>query len=108
MAPEQINGDVVTPAVDQYALGIVGYEMLCGQTPFSGSQYYIMVAHTSEAPKPILEVRPDCPPQVAEAIERMLAKTPEERWPDLDAAVAAMGGSPLGYQSPVQYEARAV
>jgi uncharacterized protein YjdB len=32
----------------------------------------------------------------------MLAKMPQERWPDLDSAVAAMGGAPLGYQSPVR------
>jgi uncharacterized protein YjdB len=47
-------------------------------------------------------LRPDCPVQVAEAVERMLAKSPEERWPDLDAAVLAMGGAPLGYHDPVR------
>jgi len=102
MSPEQCRGDALTGSSDQYSLGIVAYEMLVGHVPFTGSQYNIMVSHTSERPKPLLAVRPDCPPQVAEAIERMLAKTPQERWPDLDTAVAAMGGAPLGYQSPVR------
>jgi len=102
MSPEQCRGEPLTGASDQYALGIVAYEMLCGHTPFSGTQYYIMVAHTSEAPKPIREVRPDCPAEVADAVERMLAKEAHARWPDLDTAVAAMGGGPLGYQSPIR------
>jgi uncharacterized protein YjdB len=38
----------------------------------------------------------------------MLAKTPQERWPDLDSAVAAMGGAPLGYHSPVRQKIKAL
>jgi len=102
MSPEQCRGEVLTGSSDQYAVGIVAYEMLCGKTPFSGSQYFIMVAHTSEEPTPILELRPDCPAHVAEAVHRMLAKTPEERWPDLEAAMAAMGGAPLSYRDPIR------
>jgi len=102
MSPEQCRGDALGGASDQYSLGIVAYEMLVGHVPFTGSQYNIMVSHTSERPKALLAVRPDCPPQVAEAIERMLAKTPQERFPDLDMAVTAMGGAPLGYHSPVR------
>jgi len=102
MSPEQCRGDALTGASDQYALGVVAYEMLCGHTPFSGSQYYIMVAHTTEHPKPIRDVRADCPPHVTEAVERMLAKAPEDRWPDLDSAVVAMGGTPLGYYDPIR------
>jgi hypothetical protein len=108
MSPEQCRGDALTGSSDQYALGIVAYEMLVGHVPFTGSQYNIMVSHTSERPKPILTVRPDCPPEVSEAVERMLAKTPQERWPDLDSAVAAMGGAPLGYQSPIRQKIKAL
>jgi serine/threonine protein kinase/uncharacterized protein YjdB len=108
MSPEQCRGDALTGSSDQYALGIVAYEMLVGHVPFTGSQYNIMVSHTSERPKPILSVRPDCPREVAEAVERMLAKAPQERWPDLDTAVAAMGGAPLGYQSPVRQKIKAL
>jgi serine/threonine protein kinase len=102
MSPEQCRGEALTGASDQYALGIVAYEMLCGNAPFSGSQYHVMVAHTSEAATPIREVRSECPAEVADAVERMLAKSPQDRWPDLDSAVAAMGGAPLPYKSPVR------
>ena len=102
MSPEQCRGETLTGASDQYALGILAYEMLCGETPFSGAHYAIMMAHTSEQPKPIRETRPDCPADVADAVDRMLAKGAEERWPDLDMAVSAMGGGPLGYKDPTR------
>jgi len=102
MSPEQCRGEELTGASDQYALGIVAYEMLTGKTPFSGSQYFIMVAHTSEEPESILKLRPDCPKHVADAVHRMLAKTPEQRWPDLESAMAAMGGKPLGRKDPIR------
>jgi len=108
MSPEQCRGEALTGASDQYALGIVAYEMLCGHTPFTGTQYHIMVAHTTEAAKPIREVRGDVPAHVAEAVERMLAKDPGARWPDLDAAVVAMGGTPLGYHDPVRHKIKAL
>ena len=102
MSPEQCRGEELTGASDQYAVGIMAYEMLCGKTPFSGSQYFIMVAHTSEEPEPIMQLRPDCPPHVAEAVHRMLAKTAEERWPDLESGIAAMGGGPMGRKDPIR------
>ncbi len=108
MSPEQCRGDALTGSSDQYSLGIVAYEMLVGHVPFTGSQYNIMVSHTSERPKPLQVVRPDCPPYLAEAVERMLAKSPQERFPDLDSAVTAMGGTPLGYQSPVRQKIKAL
>lgn len=102
MSPEQCRGEALSGASDQYALGIVAYEMICGRTPFSGSQYFIMVAHTSETPTPINELRPDCPPHVAQAVHRMLAKNPADRFPDLESAMSAMGGTPLGRRDPVR------
>lgn len=102
MSPEQCRGEALTGASDQYALGIVAYEMICGRTPFSGSQYFIMVAHTSETPTPISELRPDCPPHVAQAVHRMLAKNPGDRFPDLESAMSAMGGKPLGRRDPIR------
>lgn len=102
MSPEQCRGEELTGASDQYALGIVAYEMICGATPFSGTQYSVMVAHAQEPPEPIRASRPDCPQEVAEAVERMLSKAPAERWPDLDAAVEAMGGRPMGFKDPIR------
>lgn len=102
MSPEQCRGEELTGASDQYALGIVAYEMICGATPFSGTQYSVMVAHAQEPPEPIRSSRPDCPLEIAEVVERMLSKAPAERWPDLDAAVEAMGGRPMGFKDPIR------
>jgi eukaryotic-like serine/threonine-protein kinase len=102
MSPEQCTArKELTGASDQYALGIVAYELLTGQPPFVGdSPSALLVAHLQEQPPPLVEVRPDCPPSLADAIMRMLAKKPEDRWPSMRDAVAAIGGEnrePLGH-----------
>ena len=81
MSPEQCMGETLTGAGDQYSLGVVAYEMLCGQAPFSGTQYSVLVAHGSKDPERIEDLRPDCPPPVREAVTRMMAKAPADRWP---------------------------
>ena len=102
MSPEQCRDEVLTGASDQYALGIVAYEMLCGAPPFTGSHHVVMFAHTSDEPSPVTELRADCPSEVAEAVMRMLAKSPEDRWPDVGTAVEALGGRPLVHSDPVR------
>ena len=102
MSPEQCRDEVLTGASDQYALGIVAYEMLCGAPPFTGSHHAVMFAHTSDEPSPVTELRADCPSEVAEAVMRMLAKSPEDRWPDVGHAVEALGGRPLVHSDPVR------
>jgi len=94
MSPEQCLGhEETTAASDQYALGVVAYEMLTGRPPFErGSLYELMQAHLNEPPPPLGERRPDCAPVVAEAIMRMLAKRPEERWPSMEDALTAITG----------------
>src|SRR5947207_6621654 len=54
MAPEQIEGHP-RPASDQYALGVVVYEWLCGERPFDGSVSEVMVQHLSMPPLPLRE-----------------------------------------------------
>ena len=82
MSPEQAIGDRdLDGRSDQYSLGIVGYQMLVGQTPFTASNTPAMlVKHVSEAPRPVLEMRPDVPGHIAATIDRALAKRPEDRW----------------------------
>ncbi len=102
MSPEQCMDKELTGASDQYALGIVAYEMLTGAVPFKGSTYAIMMAHAEGKPRSIRRQRPECPPKVEEAVMRMLAKSADERFPDLGEAMAAMGGVPLGHKDPVR------
>ena len=82
MSPEQAMGDRdVDGRSDIYSLGIVGYQMLVGETPFKASNTPAMLMkHVSEPPPPLRTRRADVPAALASAIERALAKKPESRW----------------------------
>jgi serine/threonine protein kinase len=104
MSPEQCAAKrELTGASDQYSLGIVAYEMLAGRVPFQAETTVgLLFAHVHESPPPISELRPDCPPEIADAVMRMLAKEPEERWPDIETAAHALGGAPIGHDDPIR------
>ena len=84
MSPEQALGEhEVDGRSDIYSLAVVGYQMLTGDTPFKAANTPAMlVKHVSERPRPIRERRPDTPAYLAVAIDRALAKQPEDRWAD--------------------------
>jgi serine/threonine-protein kinase len=92
MSPEQFNGHPVTGAADQYALGVVAYELLTGQTPYVGPSIgEVMKGHLFEA-VPAMHVPHDAiPPSVEACVMRMLAKDPAERYASVAEAVAALG-----------------
>ena len=104
MSPEQCSATrELTPASDQYSLGVVAYEMIAGRLPFrADSVMAIMYSHYNDPPVPIEAVRPGCPPAIAAAVMRMLEKEPEKRWPTVEAAVAAFGGAPLAPDDPIR------
>ncbi|HYC51185.1 MAG TPA: protein kinase [Gemmatimonadaceae bacterium] len=92
MSPEQFHNKAITGQSDQYSLGIVAYEMLLGRKPFDGATYAeIITQHLFEEPPDIRAARPDVPEHVALAVKRMLAKDPEQRFADLDAAALELG-----------------
>jgi len=108
MSPEQCMALEVGPPSDQYALGVVAYQMLAGHAPFAGDPMAVMRAHISELPPSLRAVRPDVPERVEGAIMRMLAKKPEDRFPDLAAAAEACAAQPLGSLGPVRAEMSAL
>ncbi|MEP6573243.1 MAG: serine/threonine-protein kinase [Gemmatimonadota bacterium] len=83
MSPEQSMGsDRVDGRSDLYSLGCVLYEMLGGHPPFTGSTpQAISARHQFEPPPPIRVVRPTIPDPLAEALEKVLAKSPADRYP---------------------------
>ena len=89
MAPEQIEGHP-RAASDQYALGVVVYEWLCGVRPFEGSMSEVMVQHLSIAPPPLRERVPTISAEIEQVVLRVLAKEPKERFASVQDFAAAL------------------
>src|SRR5690348_11959065 len=89
LAPEQASGKPVSPATDVYSLGVVLWELLTGEVPFTGENFVaVALKHVNEPPPSLLAVRPDVSPRLAATVERALAKDPAQRFPSM----AALGG----------------
>src|SRR5262249_21506912 len=91
MAPELLMGQSYDGRVDQYALAIMLYELLCGRYPFNGSTATaIFVQHSTQEPPPLSAA---IPPGVAAAVMKALAKDPAHRFPDcISFARAVLAG----------------
>ena len=88
MAPEQINGKP-RPASDQYALGIVIYELLSGERPFNGSFGEIATQHLMIPPAALYGRVADVSPAMEEVVFTALAKDPQQRYASVqDLAIA--------------------
>jgi len=92
MSPEQAAGErTIDGRSDLYSLGILGYQMLCGQPPFlANSTPAILVKHISERPIPIEQRRTDVPTDLARVIMMLLEKDPANRFPSASAVVVAL------------------
>ncbi|HEV8453734.1 MAG TPA: protein kinase [Gemmatimonadales bacterium] len=104
MSPEQCSGAEVSGASDQYALGVVAYEMITGISPFTGSTLTVMQAHLEQPPQPIQDRCGECPPELEAAVLRMVEKDPAARWPSIAQAKVALGAAPLGEDDPLLAE----
>jgi eukaryotic-like serine/threonine-protein kinase len=82
MSPEQVSGDAVDDRSDQFAFGVVLYEMLSGKPPFDGpSARAVISAILVNPPPPLKHARPDAPAELERIICRCLEKDPDERFP---------------------------
>src|SRR5213082_1412299 len=81
MAPEQAAGDPnADHRADLYAVGVLGYELLAGRTPFGGlSPQGMLAAQVTATPDPVSQHRDSVPPALAALIMRCLAKHPADR-----------------------------
>jgi serine/threonine-protein kinase len=96
MAPEQAKGLEVDGRVDQYALAVVGHQILTGKQPFDGSSHSILYKHVFEAPPRIFEARPDAPADLCAALDRALSKEPEKRFRNMEDFASAVSGERSG------------
>jgi hypothetical protein len=98
MAPEQASGQnaAVDARTDLFALGAIVYEMLAGRPAFSGDSVVAVIMNVvTGTPTPLATLAPGAGPAVVAAVERALAKKPEDRFADVGAFIEALTGRPL-------------
>jgi len=91
IAPEQARGSKASVQTDIYSLGVVLYELLTGEVPYSGDNFVaVAMRHINEPVPSVRERRPDVSPRLDSAIQRAMAKAPRDRYPSMDAFAAEL------------------
>lgn len=114
MAPEQVTGEPATAAADQYALGVLVFELLTGELPFRADTPLATAAkRLTEAPPSLADRLPDLDPRWAATVGRALERDPRDRFASVQDLVAALEGSlpvapatAVGYRAPASAPAR--
>ena len=95
MSPEQGANARVDGRSDIYALGVVGYLAVSGRLPFEEAKLpALLVRQATEAPPSVMRTTPALPPVLGAAIDRCLARDPDDRFPDGEALAAALAPAP--------------
>ena len=97
MSPEQAQGGTVDNRSDIYGLGVILFEALTGQQPYSGdTPMSVVVKHITDPVPHILDVKPDLPLGVDKVIGKALAKDKNERFATCQAMADALGSISRG------------
>jgi serine/threonine protein kinase len=96
MSPEQCGGGHVDMRSDIYSLGVIAYQMLAGEPPFSGNTSAVMRAHREESPQDLRERAKKIPKRVAGVVMSALSKNPAERPATAFAFGSALRGQTEG------------
>ena len=98
MSPEQASGKVeaIDHRSDIYALGVMLYEMLTGQWPFTGAAIEVMGQKSVLEPPSPLTVKPELDPQLAAVCHKLIARKREDRYQDAQELIAALSALNMG------------
>jgi serine/threonine protein kinase len=99
MSPEQCRGELLDARSDIYSLGVITYQMLAGETPFTGDLPTVMRLHQEAPPPSLREKNPKVPKKVWHLVERALAKDPAERPASAVAYASALRANSEGVGS---------
>lgn len=91
MSPEQIQGQSVSEASDQYSLGVMAFELFTGELPFKEEEpLALIMKHLTQPPPLPSSLRPGLPEGVDPVVIRMMAKDPADRFPTVKEALEAL------------------
>jgi eukaryotic-like serine/threonine-protein kinase len=103
LSPEQAGGETAGPASDVYSFGVILFRMLTGALPFVADEpLALMNMHRHAAPPAVEELQPDAPRDLAALASAALSKDPEQRPPDGNALLAALGDAPTILAAPAE------